>query len=1170
MAEINNHAIHAFDQNRLEEIFRKSNSYRIKKENNGNYKTLNTAHNWSVSFNKNGKTNLTPINATSKPYQIGINLSSINNKQFDRPLSLSSQNSKLSYIWGENTKEIWANDKDNLEQWFEIKKRPVQNSNKKLKINMVLTTDLSVELVNNSLIFDNRISYNKLKVWDKKGAYLPADMTLNDNVVSLVVDDTKAQYPITIDPSFQQQSYIKASNTGQDDRFGFSVAISGNTMVVGSFNEDSDSQGINSIETNDLAINSGAVYVFTRNNNIWSQQAYIKSSNSEASDFFGVSVAIDNDTLVVGAIGEASNATTINGNEADNSKAFSGAAYVFTRTQGLWSQQAYLKANNTDSDDQFGYSVSVHGDKIIVGAINEDSRAEGINGNGLDNGASNAGAAYTYVRSNNNWSFDAYLKPSNNDAGDGFGYSVAIYANSAAVGSHLEDSNLTGTSPLNTNVDNNISQDSGAVYVFADSTGSWLQQSYIKPLNTDSLDNFGTSVALFDNTLVVGSPFESSNATGINGDGEDNSVFAAGAAYVFVRSGEIWSQQAYLKASNTEASDTYGISVGLTADMVVVGARAEDSSSTGVNGDGFDNSASNSGAAYVYSRNGTLWNQMAYLKAPTTDVNDLFGSRVRINGSTVVVGVQFEDSNATGTDGNQADNSLNSSGAVNVFNLGYSVGGTVTGLANGNSFTVQNNGGDDLTISTNGSYSFAALLSDGSDYLVTTGATTGPVNQFCIAIFSTQSGTIAGADVTDANILCRNLYTVGGNLTGLQNGAEVVIQNNGATLTLNSNGSFVFTSNWTDGTAFSTTVVTQPTAPNQNCRVTGGNSANNDGTGVINGTDISNIAVACNAYPIIENNIYTSYEDTVLLANDSDGSINGVNNDSVLLNDSDLEGQLLSIVNPGTFTAGGIGGSLSINADGTFSYTPPNDLSGAATFNFNVSDGIDSSPSNLTINVIAVNDAPSFSFLPQVDASTQLDAQNTTLTVNNFISNIVMGPSDESNQQVLQINANIFSDTSSILNSIAINNQGTLMLDFSLNYGAAIVEVNLQDDGGTANNGEDTSQTEVFNVIYTDLIFKNDFESSTVLNLIEYLQKIQSFNTSTNSLLIDQTNSTVQFNGSILYFRDDNGKELSQLAVTYWLKEILVMHDPYGDFDTDGIVNFEDSSPFLSRKFKNL
>ncbi len=143
----------------------------------------------------------------------------------------------------------------------------------------------------------------------------------------------------------------------------------------------------------------------------------------------------------------------------------------------------------------------------------------------------------------------------------------------------------------------------------------------------------------------------------MNGDQSDNSADASGAAYVFVRSGTTWSQQAYLKASNTDAGDRFGSSVAVSGDTVVVGAHGEDSNATGVNGNQSDNSAVHAGAAYVFVRNGTTWSQQAYLKASNTDADDCFGGSVAVSGDTVVVGADGEDSNATGVNGDQSDNS---------------------------------------------------------------------------------------------------------------------------------------------------------------------------------------------------------------------------------------------------------------------------------------------------------------------------------------------------------------------------------------------------------------------------------------------------------------------------------------------------------------------------------
>lgn len=167
-------------------------------------------------------------------------------------------------------------------------------------------------------------------------------------------------------------------------------------------------------------------------------------------------------------------------------------------------------------------------------------------------------------------------------------------------------------------------------------------------------------------TVIVGASFEASSATGVNGNQADNSAAGSGAAYVFVRSGGVWTQQAYLKASNTETVDRFGYSVAVSSNTVVVGAYHEDSNATGVNGAN-NNSALDSGAAYVFVRNETIWIQRAYLKASNTETNDSFGVSVAVSSDTAVVGANSEDSSATGINGSQANNTIANSGAAYVF-----------------------------------------------------------------------------------------------------------------------------------------------------------------------------------------------------------------------------------------------------------------------------------------------------------------------------------------------------------------------------------------------------------------------------------------------------------------------------------------------------------------------
>jgi len=357
-----------------------------------------------------------------------------------------------------------------------------------------------------------------------------------------------------------QVVYGKGSNTGAGDRFGDSVALSRDTLAVGAPFEDSAATGVNGNQADNSAGSAGAVYVFVRSGTTWTQQAYVKASNPGAYDEFGASVALSGDTLVVGAWGEASTATGVNGNQSDNSAGYAGAVYVFVRSGTTWTQQAYVKASNPGASDYFGTSIALSGDTLAVGASGEDSATTGVNGNQADDSASIAGAVYVFVRSGTTWTQQAYVKASNPGVGDYFGASVALFGDTLAVGAWGEASTATG---VNGNQADNSVGNAGAVYVFVRSGTTWTQQAYVKASNTRAGDQFGFSVALSGDTLAVGALSEDSAATGVNGNQADNRASNAGAVHVFVRSGTTWTQQAYVKASNTGAFDSFGYSVAL-------------------------------------------------------------------------------------------------------------------------------------------------------------------------------------------------------------------------------------------------------------------------------------------------------------------------------------------------------------------------------------------------------------------------------------------------------------------------------------------------------------------------------------------------------------------------------------------------------------------------------
>ena len=265
--------------------------------------------------------------------------------------------------------------------------------------------------------------------------------------------------------TWRRQVYIKASNAGKGDMFGYAVALSGDgrTLAVGAHRESSAATGIGGAQDDDSTPKAGAVYVFTRSGETWQQQAYVKASNVGEGDWFGHSVALSEDghTLAVGAIGESSAATGIGGAQDDDSAPKAGAVYVFTRSGGTWRQQAYVKASNTGKGDWFGHAVALSGDGNIlavgiprkfsyfIGLWDAQSHGSGRGGAAFALGEG-AGGAYVFTRSGGTWREQAYIEGSNAGEGNWFGYSVALTddGNTLAVGAPKEDSRRMQTESI--------------------------------------------------------------------------------------------------------------------------------------------------------------------------------------------------------------------------------------------------------------------------------------------------------------------------------------------------------------------------------------------------------------------------------------------------------------------------------------------------------------------------------------------------------------------------------------------------------------------------------------------------------------------------------------------------------------------------------------------------
>jgi hypothetical protein len=306
-------------------------------------------------------------------------------------------------------------------------------------------------------------------------------------------------------------------------------------------------------------------------------EAQLLASDGSASDAFAVSVSISGDTAVVGAPFD----DTTGGANA-------GSAYVFLRSGGVWTQQQRLQASDGSADDNFGSSVSIAGDTVVIGTPLDDPPG------GVD-----AGSAYVFVRSGGVWTEQQKLLASDGAALDRFGFSVAVFADTVVVGAPDADTPASFA---------------GSVYVFVRSGTTWSEQQKLLGSGQSS-NNFGRSVSISGDTLVGGAPFH-----------------PVGRAFVYVRSGTAWSLQQTLISFDGLLGDNFGRSVSVSGDTAVIGAP------------GFDfPGAFNAGQAYVFVRSGTTWSEQQRLKASDASGGDIFGDSVSLDGDTVVVGASQDD-----------------------------------------------------------------------------------------------------------------------------------------------------------------------------------------------------------------------------------------------------------------------------------------------------------------------------------------------------------------------------------------------------------------------------------------------------------------------------------------------------------------------------------------------
>jgi hypothetical protein len=361
---------------------------------------------------------------------------------------------------------------------------------------------------------------------------------------------------------------IVASDRDTLDKFGSSVAISGDYAIVGANTEDDDISGNNRLNE------AGSAYIFERDiNGVWLEVQKIVASDRDSLDHFGQSVAISGNYAIVGAHGEDEDAN------GGNTSSSAGAAYVFERnTSGSWQEVGKIVASDRSSGDLFGFSVSISGNYAVVGAYNEDEDARGRKTK------NNSGSAYVFKRDGSgNWSQVVKIVSSDRADTDYFGKSVSISGEKLIIGAFSESEDASGNNSMNS---------AGSAYIFElNGRGEWKQAQKIVASDRDATDRFGHSVAMSNDRVIVSASRDEDDADG------NNLLNSAGSAYIFEQNlnGD-WFEAEKIVASDRADGDIFGHSVSISGNFSISGAYFEDEDASGIN------TRNIAGSAYIFER----------------------------------------------------------------------------------------------------------------------------------------------------------------------------------------------------------------------------------------------------------------------------------------------------------------------------------------------------------------------------------------------------------------------------------------------------------------------------------------------------------------------------------------------------------------------------------------
>lgn len=407
-------------------------------------------------------------------------------------------------------------------------------------------------------------------------------------------------FPPDVSAQCQLQK-ITAADGGQLDLFGNAVAIDGDTALIGAWSDDAC--------PGDIHCNSGSAYVFEKVAGFWTQTAKLTATDGVRGDFFGVSVAVSGDTVIIGANGDDDICPI-------DTLCESGSAYVFEKVAGVWTQTTKLTAADGAADDEFGISVAVSGDTAVIGAVYDDDQGN------------NSGSAYVFEKIAGIWTNTTKLTASNGTSHDFFGISVAVSGDTALIGAS--------------------NSDPGSAYVFEKITGIWTQKSIFAG---DRGDEFGISVSLSDDIAVIGAWFDNDACPDIL-----EVDCKSGSASVFEKISGVWRRTSKLTATDGRKREFFGISVAVSGDTAIIGAFHDDDACPG-------DSRCESGSAYIFKKFSGVWTQTAKITADDEASHDEFGSSVAISGDMTLIGASRNDDVCP-------NNSACNSGSAYFFALG--------------------------------------------------------------------------------------------------------------------------------------------------------------------------------------------------------------------------------------------------------------------------------------------------------------------------------------------------------------------------------------------------------------------------------------------------------------------------------------------------------------------